>query len=241
MGRPPVAGRDEQRRFWLAIATGMSSEDAALEVGVSQPAGTRWFRKARGMPPAMFRSSAKPLSGRYLSLVERGYRAISCRRSGAALVDPPRRSPLSCGAMQPPAVSRDDRPVARRAIGSTPQTDQACAQCDLAHLCGGEIGRHCRRSERHSRSRSRRVLEGPPAWPATGSAMGPEQIARRLLIDFPDDETMRIRHEAIYQALFVQGRGALRRELTACCEQGGCGCRGRECAGAARVLSRRRS
>jgi len=47
-------------------------------------------------------------------------------------------------------------------------------------------------------------------------AWSPEQIARRLPIDFPDDETMRISHEAIYQALFVQGRGALRRELTAC-------------------------
>ena len=70
-GRPPVAGRDEQNRFWRAIATGLSSEDAALEAGMSQPVGTRLFRKAGGMPPAMFRSSAKPLSGRYLSLAER--------------------------------------------------------------------------------------------------------------------------------------------------------------------------
>ena len=70
-GRPCAAGRDEQNRFWRAIAGGLSSEEAALEAGVSQPVGTRWFRKAGGMPPAMFRSSAKPLSGRYLSLVER--------------------------------------------------------------------------------------------------------------------------------------------------------------------------
>ena len=41
-------------------------------------------------------------------------------------------------------------------------------------------------------------------------------MAGQLPVDFPDDETMRISHEAIYQALFVQGRGALRRELTAC-------------------------
>ena len=47
-----------------------------------------------------------------------------------------------------------------------------------------------------------------------------EQIARRLQVDFPDDETMRISHEAMYQALFVQGRGALRRELTACLRSG---------------------
>jgi IS30 family transposase len=48
----------------------------------------------------------------------------------------------------------------------------------------------------------------------------PEQIARRLGLDFPDDEQMRISHEAIYQALYVQGRGALRRELTACLRTG---------------------
>ena len=48
----------------------------------------------------------------------------------------------------------------------------------------------------------------------------PEQIARRLRRDFPDDESMRISHEAIYQALYVQGRGALRRELTACLRTG---------------------
>lgn len=56
-----------------------------------------------------------------------------------------------------------------------------------------------------------RIGDGP--W-------SPEQIARRLPIDFPDDKTMRISHEAIYQALFVQGRGVLRRELTACLRTG---------------------
>ena len=45
-------------------------------------------------------------------------------------------------------------------------------------------------------------------------------MAQRLPIDFPNDKTMRISHEAIYQALFVQGRGALRRELTACLRTG---------------------
>ena len=83
-GRPPAAGRDERSRFWLAIASRMSSEDAALEAGVSQPVGTRWFRKAGGMPPAMFRSSAKPLSGRYLSLTEREEIAL-LRVQGSAL------------------------------------------------------------------------------------------------------------------------------------------------------------
>jgi len=48
----------------------------------------------------------------------------------------------------------------------------------------------------------------------------PEQIANRVRVDFPDDESMRISHEAIYQALYVQGRGALRRELVACLRTG---------------------
>jgi len=50
--------------------------------------------------------------------------------------------------------------------------------------------------------------------------MESQQIARRLPRDFPDDESMRISHEAIYQALDVQGRGALRRELTTCLRTG---------------------
>jgi IS30 family transposase len=47
------------------------------------------------------------------------------------------------------------------------------------------------------------------------TAWSPEQIARRLPLDYPGDSMMRISHEAIYQALYVQGRGALRRELSA--------------------------
>jgi IS30 family transposase len=54
-------------------------------------------------------------------------------------------------------------------------------------------------------------MAGPSAM-----AWRPEQVANRLPLDFPDDESMRISHEAIYQALYAQGRGALRRELTGC-------------------------
>jgi IS30 family transposase len=63
---------------------------------------------------------------------------------------------------------------------------------------------------RHGRRKDRR-------WARSWS---PEQIAHRLPVDFPDDDSMRISHEAIYQALYVQGRGALRRELTACLRTG---------------------
>lgn len=48
----------------------------------------------------------------------------------------------------------------------------------------------------------------------------PQQIAARLVSDFPDDSEMRVSHETIYQSLFVQGRGALRQELTRCLRSG---------------------
>ena len=48
----------------------------------------------------------------------------------------------------------------------------------------------------------------------------PEQISNRLRLDFADDESMRVCHEAIYQSLYIQGRGGLRRELIACLRSG---------------------
>jgi len=66
------------------------------------------------------------------------------------------------------------------------------------------------KGRRHGRRQHRRWAR---AW-------SPAQIANRLPLDFPDDSSMRISHEAIYQALYVQGRGALRRELSACLRTG---------------------
>ena len=77
----------------------------------------------------------------------------------------------------------------------------------------------------HPLAKRRCGYSAQPLWSRSteGSGRGawsPEQIAWRLPIDFPDDNRMRISHEAIYQAFFVQGRGALRRELTACLRTG---------------------
>ena len=66
------------------------------------------------------------------------------------------------------------------------------------------------KGRRHGLRKSRR----------SAAAWSPEQIARRLRLDCPDDGTMRVSHEAIYQALYVQSRGALRCELTTCLRTG---------------------
>ncbi|MBC7623479.1 MAG: helix-turn-helix domain-containing protein, partial [Aeromicrobium sp.] len=69
MGSPgaPSHRRETERRFWEQIATGITNEKAAKAVGVSQAVGTRWFRRIGGMPLSML----SPISGRYLSFVER--------------------------------------------------------------------------------------------------------------------------------------------------------------------------
>jgi IS30 family transposase len=82
----------------------------------------------------------------------------------------------------------------------------------IARTCGTEMpGPDVPWTKRRSVRRQHR------RW---GKAWSPEQISARLKRDFPEDETMRISHEAIYQALYIQGRGGLRRELSACLRSG---------------------
>jgi hypothetical protein len=57
--------------------------------------------------------------------------------------------------------------------------------------------------------------------PSLGYGVEPAEDLERLRLNFPNESTMRVSHEAIYQALWVQGRGALKRELTACLRTGG--------------------
>ena len=75
-GRPPAARREHHQRFWASIATGRSTEDAAINAGVSPAVGGRWFRRAGGMIPVHYLRSSKPLSDRYLTFAEREEIAI---------------------------------------------------------------------------------------------------------------------------------------------------------------------
>src|SRR3954464_1095235 len=63
----PARRRDAERLFWREIAKGLSSEDAAVAVGVSPAAGSRWFRERGGMPLFL----VAPVTDRYLSFAER--------------------------------------------------------------------------------------------------------------------------------------------------------------------------
>lgn len=182
-GRPPLAGREARRRFWAGIAAGVASEDAAVAAGVSQAVGTRWFREAGGMPPAMFGLSAKPLSGRYLSFAEReeiallrvqGYtiREIARRLARAASTisrELRRNAATRGGGLEYRATTA---PWHAERTARRPKQAKLRVQGGIANLCGGTAGWHRRRSGRGSCSRPGGVLERPAAWTAPGPAVG---------------------------------------------------------------------
>jgi transposase len=85
-----VASREDRRRFWAFIAEGLSSEDAAMDVGVSQPVGSRWFRVSGGLAPSHLSRSSQPLSERYLTFAEREDIAL-LRAQGAGVQEVARR------------------------------------------------------------------------------------------------------------------------------------------------------
>ena len=162
----------------------MASEDAAVEAGVSQAVGTRWFREAGGMPPSKFRCSAKPLSGRYLSFAEREEIALlrvaglldaggrAPARSGG-INDLPRAAAQRCHTKRRPGVSRDDRAMACRA--------KPLAVPSRRSLCST---RHCEPMWRNDWLASSSLLTGAPvrgpavrwkrpsAWTAARPAVG---------------------------------------------------------------------
>ena len=234
-GRPPVLHRSERRPFWQAIAEGRSSEEAARMAEVSQAVGTRWFRECGGMPPSQLSPSSPPPTGRYLSLAEREQIALlraqsqGVREIGRQLARSPstisrelRRNAATRGGgfayRATTAQWHADRAARRpkRAKLATNAALQRYVQDRLAGKVATSAGKTIAgpsvawKGRRHGRRQHRR-------W---SRAWSPEQIAHRLPIDFPDDTSMRISHEAIYQALYIQGRGALRRELSACLRTG---------------------
>ena len=93
---------------------------------------------------------------------------------------------------------------------------------------GGRDGYRAWRAHQRARERARRPkgckLDDPVLAAAVSAQLAswwsPQQIAARLRIAYPRDPMMRVSHETIYQSLYVQGRGELRRELTRCLRSG---------------------
>ncbi len=187
------------------------------------------------MPPSHLTPSSPPLSGRYLSFTEREQLAL-LRAAGHGVRECARQLERA-----PSTVSRELRrnagtrggTLTYRATTAQWHADRAArrpkpaklathaalrqyVQDRLAGVIATPGGTPVRgptvpwKGRRHGRRQHRR-------W---GRAWSPAQIAHRLPRDFPDDPTMRMSHEAIYQALYIQGRGALRQELTACLRTG---------------------
>jgi transposase, IS30 family len=196
MGRPgPLVA--VRRRFWLLIAEGLPTDEASDQVGVSRSCGQYWFRDSGGMAPV---SLVEP-SGRYLSLAEREEIAV-----GRAAKQSVRHIARSLG-RSPSTISRELRrngPAQRggyRATLAQTKAEQRARRPKTSKLADNP----------RLRAEVRQMLE---------QRMSPEQISGRLPRLFPDDEDMRISAEVIYQSLYVQGRGALRRELTRCLRTG---------------------
>jgi IS30 family transposase len=231
-GRPPIGNRDHRKLFWIAIGRGAKSTDAGVEVGVSPVVGSRWFRECGGVTP---RSVFHVDSGRYLSFVEReqialwraeklGVREISRRlgRSASTVSRELRRNASTRGGVltyratvaQWHRDSRAARPKEAKLVGNPRLRqyvqDRLAGQLVTEHGVA-VAGPHVPFTGRNRAHRADR------RW---AQAWSPEQIAARLRRDFPDDPMMRISHEAIYQALYIEGRGALSREHIACLRTG---------------------
>ena len=227
----PGLRREVEREFWREIRKGLIPREAAEAVGVSSAAGSRWFRHGGGMPSVELSS----LSGRYLSFAEREEIAILTAQ-GCGVREIARRVDRA-----PSTISRELRRNAATRCGVVEY------RASVAQWKADLIARRPKTAKLVSNERLRDYVQDrlagqvyrpdgtPVAGPVTvwkglnkphrgdrrwARGWSPEQISQRLKVDFPDDEEMRISHEAIYQSLYVQSRGALKRELVACLRTG---------------------
>jgi IS30 family transposase len=178
----------------------------------------------------------KPLTGRYLSFREREEIALF-KVQGAGVRQIAReigRDPSTISReLRRNAATRGGTPDYRASVAQW-KADLVARRPKIAKLVANPL-LHTYVQERLSGQISRpdgTPIAGPSAGPWTGrnkphrkdrawvQAWSPEQVANRIKLDFPDDESMRISHEAIYQALYIQSRGALKRELILCLRTG---------------------
>ncbi|WP_189607845.1 IS30 family transposase, partial [Mycetocola manganoxydans] len=182
---------DVVRAFWGRIRAGDVIEDAATFVGMSVTQGRRTFRKAGGVN----QFPAAPVKDRYLSAVEReeihdrAARGEGVREIARALGRDP--ATLSRELARGKTNRRGYRPSVAQHKANAARRGPRSAKLAVNDKLREEVQQRLQRRD------------------------SPEQIAGRLRTDFPDDAEMWVSHETIYQALYVQSRGGLSRELTA--------------------------
>ena len=196
IGRPPLP-REVQVAFWDGIRAGLVTEEAAAAAGVSRRQGWKWLRAAGGVKQA----APGAVSGRFLAGWEREEIAVglaeglSCREIAARLA--PGR-----------AASTVSREVRRNSVGGR-------YRASLAQREARERARRPKPAKLAVNGELRGWVEGK-----LGLRWSPEQVSATLKAEFPGREDMRVSPETIYQSLYIQGRGALRRELAACLRSG---------------------
>jgi IS30 family transposase len=189
------APRAARVMFWDEVRSGLPWQDAAVTAGY--PAGGwSWFRAAGGVKG----NGPGPVSGRYLSLAEREEIAVGLMAGESVRVIAARLG------RAPSTVSREVRRNCLsggryRAISAQLRAEDRAARPKVARLAASE------RLRAHVQGKLKEL------W-------SPEQISVLLELEFPDDAEMRVSHETIYQSIYVQGRGALRRELAVCLRTG---------------------
>jgi transposase, IS30 family len=188
----------ERETYLALVAQGVGTADACRIVGINRRTGHRWRhgrasqagRKAERLPPA--RPAACP--GRFLSPQER-IAVADLLRAGRSL-----RSIAAELGRSPSTISREVRRNAHPGSGEyRPHAAQSRAEARRPRPKTGKIA---------STPELRTLVQG-----MLDRRCSPEQISRRLRRDHPDRPELHVTHETIYQALYVQGRGELRREL----------------------------
>src|SRR5699024_7737588 len=192
----------------------MTTVEAAAQVGVSSPVGVRLFRHAGGMTPIRLDEPA----GRYLSFAEREEIAILTSQE-VGVREIARRLGRDPGAisreLRRNAATRGGRLIYREGVAQR-NAQQAAKRRKVGKIVTSRRLRDYvqERLAGQLRHEDGTLLTGPttPAWkglnkPHRGDrkwsiAWSLEQISHRLRLEFPDDESMRISHEAIYQALY---------------------------------------
>jgi IS30 family transposase len=176
--------------FWAALQRGEFISDAAAQAGTYRKQGTRWVAACGGVRPRRGRD----LKGRCLSFAEREEIALA-RARGETIRVIARRLGRS-----PSTVSRELRRNADRDGGYRATT---------AHARAFERASRPKPAKLATNVRLRAIVQDD-----LRRRFSPEQIAGRLRRRFPEDPEMWVSTETIYQSLYVQSRGALRRELT---------------------------